>query len=448
MNKQMNKQMGITLIALIVTIIVLIILAGISITLILGENGIIKKAELAKQAQEDAQIKENEDMDKLLGEINKELGTNRKTEEELKAILSQQLGDSAIDEEGNIVDILLWQYRITSETNYTCEIYGVRGEYETVIAYRGDIEKEQLEEGIPAYIKVGDTIYKMTSIGEYSLWNCSNLTSITIPNTVTSIGSSAFSDCSNLTNIEIPNSVTSIGSSAFSDCSNLTNIEIPNSVTSIGSSAFSGCSSLTSIEIPNSVTSIEYNVFSGCSNLTDITIPEGVWRIGNYAFRNCSSLTSIDIPKNVANVGCGVFSGCTNLESIKIDKNNSNFNTSDCNAIITITTGELMAGCKNTVITETLGIVSNAFENCTGLTSIIIPYPVSWIGSESFSGCSNLTSIVISNSVKQINSDAFNGCTSLTKVYYEGSEDEWKQISIDSTNSYLINASKEYNYSE
>ena len=86
----------------------------------------------------------------------------------------------------------------------------------------------------------------------------------------TKIICSAFRDCSNLTSIEIPNSVTSIGEYAFRGCSSLKSITIPNSVTSIGEYAFRGCSSLTSIIIPYSVTSIGENAFDGCSRLTSV----------------------------------------------------------------------------------------------------------------------------------------------------------------------------------
>ena len=103
---------------------------------------------------------------------------------------------------------------------------------------------------------------------------------LSIPSTlgnclVKSIGYGAFFNCTNLTRVTIPNSVTSIGSSAFSNCSGLTSVTIPNSVTSIGSSAFSNCSGLTSMTIGNSVTSIGSYVFSNCNGLMSIMVVSG-----------------------------------------------------------------------------------------------------------------------------------------------------------------------------
>jgi hypothetical protein len=104
---------------------------------------------------------------------------------------------------------------------------------------------------------------------------------------VTSIRKCAFNGSSNLTSVTIPNSVTSIGPNAFGVCSGLTSVTIPNSVTSIGDGAFSGCSGLTAITISNNVTSIDNSVFSFCYSLTSITIPNRVTKIDEYAFRNC-----------------------------------------------------------------------------------------------------------------------------------------------------------------
>ena len=89
--------------------------------------------------------------------------------------------------------------------------------------------------------------HPVTSIAERAFYNCSRLTSVTIPNSVTSIGGEAFYNCSSLTSVTIGNGVTNIGSHAFYNCSSLTSVTIPESVTSIGSYAFANCSSLTQL---------------------------------------------------------------------------------------------------------------------------------------------------------------------------------------------------------
>ena len=137
---------------------------------------------------------------------------------------------------------------------------------------------------------------------------------VSLPEGLTNIF--GFSDCSNITSIDIPNSVTSIGEDAFNGCSGLTSVTIPNSVTSIGNSAFFWCSSLTSVTIPNSVTSIGVGAFSGCSSLTSVTIPNSVTSIGGYAFYYCGGLTSVTIPNSVTSIGSGAFAYCSSLEQI------------------------------------------------------------------------------------------------------------------------------------
>ena len=165
---------------------------------------------------------------------------------------------------------------------------------------------------IPESVIYEDYTYSVTSIGGSAFYNCSSLTSVTIPNSVTSIGLSAFSGCSSLTSVNIPSSVTSIWENSFNGCSSLVtvvlesneivskrrhmrtifgdqvqNYVIGETVEAIGDEAFWGCSGLTSITIPNSVTSIGNYAFSGCSGLTSITIPNSVTSIGNYAFSGC-----------------------------------------------------------------------------------------------------------------------------------------------------------------
>ena len=347
------------------------------------------------------------------------------------------------------------------------------------IGYTGE-EGEELNIPDVFYDEANGKWYKVTSIGANAFKNCTNLASITIPDSVTSIGSSAFKNCSNLTSITIPNSVTSIGDSAFYGCSNLTSITIPDGVTSIGNSAFYFCTNLTSITIPDSVTSIGANAFrysdltsitipngvtsisdytfSGCENLTSVTIPDSVTSIGEDAFAQCENLTSIAIPNGVTSIGEGAFSGCEKLTSITIPNSVTSIGKeafSTCRGLtsmeipngVTSIGNQTFYGCNNLkkiiIPNSVTSIGTGAFQS-TSFTSITIPNSVTSIGDSAFSGCDKLTSITIPNSVISIGANAFRNCSKLTDVYYTGKAEEWNSITIDSTNTYLINATKHY----
>ena len=158
-----------------------------------------------------------------------------------------------------------------------------------------------------------------TRIGEWAFYNCSNLTSVTIPHNVISIGNHAFFGCENLTNITVDvnnQNYKSIDGNLYSKDGKIliqyaigktvTSFAIPDGVTSIGSSAFSSCSSLTSIEISSSVNSIGYLAFSGCKNLTSVKFEENsqLTSIGEDAFSSCSNLERLIIPKTINKIKC------------------------------------------------------------------------------------------------------------------------------------------------
>ena len=306
--------------------------------------------------------------------------------------------------------------------------------------------------------------YSVTSIGNQAFYDCSSLTSVTIPNSVTSIEIQAFSQCSSLTSVTIPNSVTSIGIQAFEDCSSLTSVTIPESVTSIGGWAFVDCSnltilnfnavncgdifnyeelahsgspfhgspintiivgenvqripaefasslySLTSVTIPNSVTSIGENAFSYCNSLTSVTIPNSVTSIGESAFSQCSSLTSIDIPNSVTSIGGAAFAGCRSLISVTIGNSVTSIEDgtfADCSSLTSVT-----------IPNSVTSIGEDAFAFCSSLISVAFGESIISIGRVAFSCCSSLTSITIPNSVTYIGEGAFGGCSSLTSITF------------------------------
>ncbi len=277
-----------------------------------------------------------------------------------------------------------------------------------IARYYGSAEKVDIPEKIDGK--------SVTRIGANAFESCSNITSITIPDSVTSIGDYAFYNCTSLTSITVPDSVTEIGSDAFSGCTSLTSITIPDSVTEIGDWAFGDCTSLKSITIPDGVTSIGDYAFSGCTSLTNITIPDSVTEIGDWAFCGCTSLTSITIPDNVTSIGWDTFRGCTSLTSITIPNS------------VTSIGGETFDGCTsltNITIPDSVTSIGDwAFENCTSLTSITIPNSVTSIGNWAFENCTSLTSTTIPNSVTSIGGWAFKDCTSLKSIKIPGSVTE------------------------
>lgn len=272
----------------------------------------------------------------------------------------------------------------------------------------------------------------LTSIGTEAFYGCTNLSTVTMPNSITSIGNLAFWSCRKITTILIPNNVTSIGKNAFTRCIGLTSVTIPDGLLSIEEGAFISCDNLISFNIPNSVSSIGNGAFSGTawldnqpdgllyvgnflygykglipensvleikegtkgivdqalyggSNISSITLPNSIVYIGKRAFQECSGISSIIIPNSVTTIGEGAFYCCTNLASITI----SNSLTS---------------------------IEDNTFVSCSGLTSVTIPNSVTNIGKNAFASCDNLSSLEMPNSVTSIGIGAFKYCTSLTFV--------------------------------
>ncbi len=112
-----------------------------------------------------------------------------------------------------------------------------------------------------------------------------------------------------------------IAGGAFQDNSNLSNVTLPESLKVISSKAFSGASALEQLVLPESVETIESYAFEDCSSIAQVCIPDSVTALGRYAFYNCTSLKSVTLSKNLTDISARAFDGCAALESITIPYN-------------------------------------------------------------------------------------------------------------------------------
>jgi hypothetical protein len=311
----------------------------------------------------------------------------------------------------------------------------------------------------------------LNSIGVSAFMGCSSLTEVEISNSVVTIGSSAFKSCVNLTELTIGEGVTTIGGDAFYNCPTLQtvnfnainctsmqsesrsvfssdnyggvpsitdlvigdNVQIipdyafksarhinqeivfPQHLATIGKEAFYNCGNVPNVSFSNTQISIGESAFYYCVGLSSISIP--AISIGKRAFYQCTGLNAVAFGNALTTIGDFAFSGC-DIEEIIVASENQVFDSRDnCNAIIITSTNELIVGCKNTVIPNSVtSIGSSAFSGCSGLTSLTIPNSVTSIGSSAFSGCSGLNSLTISNSVTSIGYSAFENCSGLTSL--------------------------------
>jgi hypothetical protein len=230
---------------------------------------------------------------------------------------------------------------------------------------------------------------------------------------VTSIAANTFQNCTNLTSVTVPDSVTSIGYAAFFACGSLTNIMIPGSLINIGGLAFRGCARLTAITVDtnNPVYSSVDGVLFNMGQTTLIQCPEGkagaytipdrATNIANTAFIGCWNLTNITIPSSVTSIGYEAFAACSGLTAITVDALNSIYSSVD---------GVLFNHSQTILVAYPGGIAGD----------YTIPDTVTSIGDAAFNSCSHLTIITIGTNVTSIGSYGFNGCTHLAEVYFKG----------------------------
>lgn len=303
----------------------------------------------------------------------------------------------------------------------------------------------------------GDIIISGTvaCIGRAAFLGCTDITSVSIQNGVTCIKDSAFRGCTNITGVSIPDSVTTIEANAFYLCMNISNINLPDNLKIIGDYAFYGCKKIEKIEIPDSVTSIGKFAFQSCRGLLSVTIGDGVKVIDERTFQGCTKMKDLFIGKNVKQFKTEVFDSCSSLENVYYAGDLAGwcsiqfttYRTSDqgilskylCHSNPMFYADNLYIDGKlleNTVkLPDGLTAIKKLTFLLCNFTKVIIPEGVTYIDSFAFRSC-DLTSITIPKTVKTIYDYAFINCNNITDVYYEGSKEEWADISKGDLNNF------------
>ena len=369
-------------------------------------------------------------------------------------------------------------FKVISEREKTCMVGDEKGEHihSFPTDYNGGITIPSMANGYKV-TRIGSWAFNwcegltsvnipetVTSIGVQAFIGTS-LTSVTLPNSLESIEGDAFQCCYNLISIFIPKNVTSIGYGSFEGCLNsmvvdsdnpvydsrdncnaiiktatnelikgCKNTIIPKTVTKIGVGGFSHCgSSFTSIVIPENVISIDYRAFNDNNdNLTEILSlikePASVTLTmeGGEPFGVISDKITLYVPKGTKELyeaaeGWNVFKNIS--EVFEVDGINYTVTSPD-EMTVEVTGGGSYEG--DVVVPEKVAFGGNefsvtsigcgAFQYCTNLTSISIPFGVTRIDDVAFQGCFSLTSITIPESVTNIGCFAFEYCFDLTNI--------------------------------
>ena len=471
---KIKQGKGITLIALVVTIVVLLILAGVSISLVLNNNGVISKAKDAKYSTERGQAQDEVNL--AINYLQIEDATSTLTREDRRKILEDELRkisadssvsisglgykithkkydffvdkDLKISSSGKTFDAVEWDKKAAPEDIFIWKSDDPNNaDYGVIIGYKKNVDNYTILRFPSRCTKIAASyysdIYKDTGDDEPTIRSYTkNILKVEMPDTITELGYGAFSGdsghgfyFSSLERVELSKSLSKIEDSAFLDCEKLNDIEIPDNITVIGAGAFLGCKNL-NIEIPDSVSKIGGSAFFEVKTVKVGKIVESSDGLENDALNcetliirdgvkkliNCSGdFLNVEIPKSVNEIGKGCFYYNRSIKSVTIPEGVKEIGDSS------------FAHCSNLQqISLPEGLEKNgsrAFEYCTNLQQINLPEGLKEIGSSAFENASSLSEIIIPKSVETINSGAFGGWISEQTIKCKATEagENWNE---------------------
>ena len=288
MKSSKNKaENAITLIVLVITIIIMLIIAGITLTQTLSNNGLLSKTKKAAIIVDFTKYSEEFELYKTEKIISNEnfyieslnagkdsLTYNTQTEEEKK-------------QGGNIKTIIK-----DLKEEYIDNFEVIKGE----LLYKSQ-DKAMLEIAKTSGIEINP--YNIDEGGELkssetNLMLMDSQGTLTLPETVTSIGAGAFSNTAGLKKVVIPYSCKEIKQNAFYNNTEIEEVIFETKENSdgtvegcegLGSAAFQGCTNIKEIKLPCSLNYLDGSVFYACTTLEKVNIPP---KIKYLSWRNIS----------------------------------------------------------------------------------------------------------------------------------------------------------------
>ncbi len=265
----------------------------------------------------------------------------------------------------------------------------------------------------------------LDTINDNAFVNCSALNSVSIEGedlgALKTIGISAFMKCTSLTSFEAPATLETIGAGAFDGCIRLVHITIHDDVKSIGANAFSNTAYVNIdanwtgnvLYIGKHLIKGRVGVSDGAA-VTEVEVRDGTVSINAYAFEG-EAIASIILPDSLSIVEAGAFKDCTSLKKVeykgdmagwfKIDFKDELASPLYYDAALHIDSAHDRIVIPNGVTRIPVGTFRG-----TGITEVVIPDTVTYIGADAFEDCASLAKIEIPTSVTYIGKDAFKNC--------------------------------------
>ena len=216
---------------------------------------------------------------------------------------------------------------------------------------------------------------------------------------ITYTGADSFCFCPNLEKVVFSDTVTQIAPFSFRGCENLNNPALPAKLQTLGQQAFDSCKKITRIVIPDTLTFLDASVFDNCYSLEYVYIGGSrdidCFIFGNCPFRSCNSLERIEVsPDNIA---------LCEIDGVLYNKE------------------------KNCLVQYPAGRKDKRFA---------LPSSVKTIYQMAMEGNPYIEEIVIPEGMEGIGLYGISDCNNLKGIYYEGTQEQWKKISIETVSGY------------